>query len=71
MTNPLDGRNTKKLKKQKLKLLIFSKKAKITIHIIFSKKIQKITILFWVLVFSFTYLVLVYPMDSTLEKVIS
>ena len=33
----------------------------------FYEKNPKITILFWVLVFSFTYLVLVYPMDSTIN----
>ena len=39
---------------------IVSKKAKITIYF-FYEKFQKITILFWVLVFSFMYLVSVYP----------
>ena len=63
MTNPLDGRNTKKTKKPKTKTAdffvnnsyfsqMFSKKAKITIY--FLEKIPKITILFWAVVFGFS-----------------
>ena len=63
MTNPLDGRNTKKpntktadfFRKHSYFSQIFSKKAKITLS--FLEKNPKITILFWVLVFSFMYLV--------------
>ena len=39
---------------------IVSKEAKITISFLY-EKFPKITILFWVLVFSFVYLVSVYP----------
>ena len=42
---------------------IVSKKAEITI--LFYMKIPKITILFWVLVFDFIYLVSVYPKNRT------
>ena len=74
MIYPLDRRNTKKLKNQKLKCWVFTNNSLILVKLfkkkpkylhIFLWKNTKITILFWVLVFSFTYLVLVYPMDST------
>ena len=76
MANPLDGRNTKKLKNQKLKLLIFfvnthisvnffQKKPKQQYH--FLEKNLKITISFWVLVFSFMYLVSVDATDKSLD----
>ena len=64
----MDGRNTKKTKKPKTTTAdffvnsyfsqIFSKKVKITIS--FFEENSKITILFWVLAFSFMYLVSVY-----------
>ena len=69
-----DRRNTKKLKNQKLKCWVFTNNSLILVKLfkkkpkywhIFLWKNPKIPILFWVLVFSFTYLVLVYPMDST------
>ena len=72
---PLDRRNTKKQKKTKTKCWLFTNNSLILVKLfkekpkyyhIFLWKNPKITILFWVLVFSFTYLVLVYPMDSTL-----
>ena len=67
MFYPLDSQNTKKLKKQKLKCRIFTNNSLILVNClrksqninIFSLwKNPKITILFCVLVFSFTYLVL-------------
>ena len=69
MIYPLDRRNTKKPKcrvftnNSLIFVKLFKKKPKYW-HIFFMKN-PKITILFWVLVFSVTYLVLVYSMDST------
>ena len=71
MFYPLDSRNTKK---PKTKMLSFYKqqsyfshclKKSQNINIIFLWKIHKITILFWVLVFSFMYLVSVDAKDRS------
>ena len=71
LINPLDGRNTKKLKTKTadyfvntgILVKLFQKKPTS-----FFVKNSQITILFWVLVFSFMYLVLVYPMKRTLDS---
>ena len=60
MINPLDGRNTKK---PKTKTTDFFVNTGILVKL-FQKK-AKIIILFWVLVFSFMYLVLVYAKDRS------
>ena len=68
---PLDCQNTKKLKTKMLSFYkqqsyfskIVSKNAKITI-LFFYEKQQKI----WNLVFSFMYLVSVYPTDRTIKS---
>ena len=75
MINPLDSPNPKKLKNQKLKPLIFFVNTRISViffqkkskqQYYFSRKIQTITKLFWILVFSFMYLVSVDPTDRSL-----
>ena len=64
-----------KTKKTKTKCRVFTNNSLILVKLFKKKpkyflwKNPKITILFWVLVFSFTYLVLVYPMDSTLNNI--
>ena len=68
MTNPLDGRNTKKQKKTKNKTADFFVNTHISVNFFqifqemskqqyhFLEENPKITILFWVLVFSFMYI---------------
>ena len=73
MTNPLDGRNTKKLKTKTADFFVnthisvkfFQKKPKWQYH--FFEENPKITILFGVLVFSFMYLVSVDANDRSIE----